>query len=335
MTKTKFDEIEPTGEERLIARYFQPIATHPGAMALSDDAAYLTPPPGCDIVLKTDAIVGGIHFRPNDPPGDVARKALRVNLSDLAAKGARPLGFLLSLALPRDVESGWLAGFAEGLRADAEAFGCPLFGGDTDGTPGPVMISVAMIGSLPTGTMVHRAGASPGDRIFVSGTIGDAALGLALASGRGEHWPIDAAARAFLRSRHHLPRPRTALAEAIRAHASASIDVSDGLIGDVAKLCRVARVAARVEIEAVPISDAARAVLASESGVLESLLVGGEDFEIVCTVPPDRGAAFEAAARTAGVPVREIGRIEAGSGVRFVKRDGEALAVREASFSHF
>lgn len=332
---TEFHEVERTGEEKLIARFFQPIATHPGAMSLSDDAAYLTPPPGCDIVLKADAIVGGVHFLPGDPPADVARKALRVNLSDLAAKGARPLGFLLSLALPRDTGEDWLAGFAGGLRADAEAYGCPLFGGDTDGTPGPIVVSVSMFGQLPSGTMVHRAGAAAGDLVFVSGTIGDASLGLVLALGQGERWPIDSRERAFLLERHRLPRPRNALADALRAHASASIDVSDGLFGDLAKLCRVSRVAARVEVGRVPLSDEAGKVLASDRGVLERLLTGGEDFEIVCTIPPDRAAAFAAAARTAGVPVSEIGRIEAGSGVRFLRSDGEPLAVREASYSHF
>lgn len=332
---TKFDEVERTGEEKLIARHFQPIATHPGAMGLADDAAFLTPPPGCDIVLKADAIVGGVHFLPGDPAADVGRKALRVNLSDLAAKGARPLGFLLSLALPQDVEEGWLAGFAEGIRADAEAFGCPLLGGDTDGTPGPIVISVAMIGSLPASTMVHRAGARPDDRLFVSGTIGDAALGLALALAQGDRWPIAEAERSFLRSRHHLPRPRTALAEAIRAHASASIDVSDGLVGDVAKLCRASGVAARAEIAAIPFSDAARRVLAADASVLPRMLTGGEDFEIVCTVPPARADAFRAAAQAAGVAVCEIGRIEAGSGVRFQQADGQPMVFREASYSHF
>lgn len=332
---TKFDEVERTGEEKLIARFFQPIATHPGAMGLSDDAAFIAPPPGCDLVLKTDAIVGGVHFLPGDPAADVGRKALRVNLSDLAAKGARPLGFLLSLVLPREIDEHWLADFAEGLRSDAEAFGCPLFGGDTDGTPGPITISVAMLGSLPSGTMVHRAGARPGDLLFVSGTIGDAALGLALALRQGGHWPIDDAERSFLRSRHQLPRPRMALAEAIRACASASIDVSDGLVGDVAKLCRVSQVAAQVDVGAIPLSDAARRVLASDASMLVRMLTGGEDFEIVCTVSPARAEGFRAAARAAGVPVSEIGCIEAGRGVRFLQPDGESLAFREASYSHF
>src|SRR5215468_3545183 len=189
-----------SAEDRLIARFFGPIATHPGALGLSDDAAFIKPPPGCDVVLKTDAIVGGVHFFPEDAAQAVAGKALRVNLSDLAAKGARPLGFLLSLAIPKEIGEEWLAGFAEGLRGDAVLFGCPLFGGDTDRTPGPVTISIAMIGSVPEGTMVRRAGAKPGDRVFVTGTIGDAALGMALRGGKAKTWKLNDAQRQHLMS---------------------------------------------------------------------------------------------------------------------------------------
>src|SRR5215475_9882719 len=167
-----------SGEERLIARYFKPLAKHPGAFGLADDAAAIAPPLGCDLVLKTDGIVAGVHFFPDDPPDCVGRKALRVNLSDLAAKGARPLGFLLTLALPQAVGDAWLAPFAHGLGADAELFGCPLFGGDTVRTGGPITISIAVFGEVPHGKMVRRAGAKPGDRVLVTGTVGDAALGL-------------------------------------------------------------------------------------------------------------------------------------------------------------
>src|SRR5271165_4643134 len=169
-----------SAEDRLIARFFKPLATDPGALGLSDDAAFITPPPGCDLVLKTDAIIGGVHFFNEDSAREVARKALRVNLSDLAAKGARPLGFLLSLALPKELGEAWLAPFARGLGADADLFGCPLFGGDTDRTPGPITVSIAMLGSVPHGRMLRRSGARPGDRLVVTGTIGDAALGLML-----------------------------------------------------------------------------------------------------------------------------------------------------------
>src|SRR6266404_3000615 len=155
------DSAAQSGEERLIARYFAPLAKHPGALGLTDDAAAITPPAGCDLVLKTDGIVGGVHFFPDDPSDAIAKKALRVNLSDLAAKGARPLGFLLTLALPAEIGDAWLAPFARGLGADAAHFACPLFGGDTDRTAGPITISIAVLGAVPHGKMVRRAGAKP------------------------------------------------------------------------------------------------------------------------------------------------------------------------------
>ena len=322
-----------SGEDRLIQRFFGPIATHPGALGLSDDAAFIKPPPAHDLVLKTDAIIGGVHFFPDDAASAVASKALRVNLSDLAAKGAKPLGFLLSLALPKEIGDGWLAGFAEGLRADAVLYGCPLFGGDTDRTPGPVTISIAMFGSVPEGTMVRRAGAKAGDVVFVSGSIGDAALGLALR--KGAAWKLSAAQRQHLTSRYLLPQPRNALGEAVRMHASAAMDVSDGLAGDFAKLCRASKVAAEIDVARVPLSDAAQAAIAAEPTMLETALTGGDDFEIVCTVPSAKAASFRAAALAAKVAVSEIGAIEPGEGARFLGLDGNPLAFKRASFSHF
>ncbi len=324
-----------SAEDRLIARFFKPLATHPGALELSDDAAFLTPPPGCDLVLKTDAIVGGVHFFPDDAAHTVASKALRVNLSDLAAKGARPLGFLLSLALPKDIGEQWLEGFAQGLRGDAVLFGCPLFGGDTDRTPGPITISIAMFGSVPEGTMVRRAGAKAGDRVFVSGTIGDAVLGLAVRKGNEKGWKLSEPQRQHLLSRYLLPQPRSALAEAVRTHASAAMDISDGLAGDFAKLCRASDVAADIDVGRVPFSDAAKAVISADSGALESALTGGDDYEIVCTVPAAKLESFLAAAKATNVVVTDIGEVKAGEGARFLGADGQALAFKHASFSHF
>jgi len=321
-----------SAEDRLIADYFKPIATHPGALALTDDAAFVTPAPGTDVVLKTDAIIGGVHFFAEDDARDVARKALRVNLSDLAAKGATPLGFLVSLALPKDTSADWLKRFAHGLREDAEAYACPLFGGDTDRTPGPVMVSISMFGSVPSGAMVRRAGARPGHRVFVTGTIGDAALGLVLR--QGATWPLTAAQREHLLARYLLPQPRNALAEVVRAYASAAMDVSDGLAGDLTKLCRVSGVAAHIDVAAVPLSDAARAAIAADAAMRETALTGGDDFEVLCTVPPARADAFRMAARAAGVPVTDIGVVEAGAGAHFMD-GGRELAFQRLSFSHF
>jgi len=321
-----------SAEDRLIARHFAPIAVHPGALGLFDDAAFIKPPAGCDLVLKTDAVIGGVHFFNDDAPQTIASKALRVNLSDLAAKGAKPLGFLLSLALPAGIDDRWLGNFAEGLRSDAVLYGCPLFGGDTDRTPGPITVSIAMFGSVPEGTMVRRAGAKAGDRVFVSGTIGDAALGLAVR--KGQDWKLSEPQRQHLLARYLLPQPRNALAEAVRTHASSAMDASDGLAGDFAKLCRASRVGATVEAERVPLSDAAKTVIAAEPATLETALAGGDDYEVVCTVPPHKADSFKTAAQAAKVQVTEIATVAAGEGVQFLAA-GQPLKFEHAAFSHF
>ncbi|MBV8791213.1 MAG: thiamine-phosphate kinase [Pseudolabrys sp.] len=320
-------------EDRLIARFFKPLATHPGALGLSDDAAFIKPPAGCDLVLKADAIIGGVHFFPEDPADRVAQKAMRVNLSDLAAKGARPLGFLVSLALQRDVGETWLAAFCDGLKADIAAFSCPLFGGDTDRTPGPITVSVAMFGAVPEGTMVRRAGAKSGDKIMVTGTIGDAALGLK--ARRAELPKLSAAQRDHLLARYLLPQPRNAAAEALRIYASAAMDISDGLAGDLAKLCRVSGVAGEISAVKVPLSDAAKGALAAAPALIETILTGGDDYEIVCTVARDKAEAFKAASDKAGVSLTEIGTIGVGEGLVICDTQGQKLEFAHGSFSHF
>ena len=327
-----------SAEDRLIARFFKPLATHPGALGLADDAAFLAAPEGQDLVLKTDAIVGGVHFLPNDPPSEVARKALRVNLSDLAAKGARPLGFLLSLAIPAEIDEDWLQAFSEGLKADCEEFAISLFGGDTDRTPGPVTIAVFVVGAVPRGAMVQRAGAKPGDRVFCTGTIGDGALGLKLhrEPALAARWGLSPDDAAHLRARSRLPQPRLALAAALRAHAAAAMDVSDGLAGDLAKLCRVSGVSAEIEVSAVPLSSGARAALARDAALIETVLTGGDDYEVLCAVPPARAAAFRAAAAGCGVAVTDIGSVTQGAAAPlFRDRTGQTLAFAHPSFSHF
>jgi thiamine-monophosphate kinase len=326
-----------SGEDKLIARHFKPIAKHPGALGLTDDAALLSPPPGQALVVTADAIVGGVHFFADDPADAVARKALRVNLSDLAAKGAKPAGFVLTLALPKGLGDAWLKSFARGLGADAKKYRCPLLGGDTVYTPGPVTISITAFGTVPNGTMVRRAGASVGDHVIVTGTIGDAALGLRLRKERAiaKRWKLSAAMRRHLLSRYLVPEPRNALAETLRRHASAAMDVSDGLAGDLGKLCRASGVGAIVETANVPLSKAARAAVAAEPKAIEAILTGGDDFEVVAAVPPRKLKAFLAAARRAGVAVSQIGRVTAGQGVRFQDGNGRQLRFRRASFSHF
>jgi thiamine-monophosphate kinase len=327
-----------SGEDRLIARYFRPLATDPGALGLLDDAATFTPPPGSDVVLKTDAVVGGVHFFNDDPPDLIAKKALRVNLSDLAAKGASPAGFLLSLALPSTLGPDWLEAFARGLGEDASAYRCPLMGGDTDRTPGPLTISIAAFGIVPCGTMVRRRGARPGDLVVVTGTIGDAALGLLARRDPDTttRWRLDPPQRDHLIARYLLPQPRNALAEALRAHATAAMDVSDGLAGDLGKLCAVSGVAADVEVARVPLSEAARKAVAGDRELVETALTGGDDYEVVATVRPEARDALMGAARAAGVALTEIGVIRADRpSAHFLDHGSKPLVFKKASFSHF
>jgi thiamine-monophosphate kinase len=325
-----------SAEDRLIARYFAPLARHPGAFGLSDDAAAIAPPENCDLVLTTDGVIAGVHFFAGDSPQTIAGKALRMNLSDLAAKGARPLGFLLSLALPAAIDEAWLAAFAEGLGADAERYKCPLLGGDTDRTRGPTSVSIAALGAVPRGKMVRRSTAKPGDAVVVTGTIGDAALGLLLRRNPtlAARWHLSEAMTAHLKQRYLLPEPRSELADAVLANATAAMDVSDGLAGDLAKLCRASGVGATIEVARVPLSDAARAALAADPALLEAALCGGDDYEIVLTVAPEKLATFRAAALAADVAVIEIGEITAGEGARFI-HDGTTLRFARPSYSHF
>jgi thiamine-monophosphate kinase len=325
-----------SGEDSLIARYFKPIATDPGAFGLVDDAAILKAS-GEDIVVTTDAIVEGVHYLASDPPDTVARKALRTNLSDLAAKGAKPAGFVLTLAL-RAADENWLEPFARALGEDAKSFACPLLGGDSVSTPGPLTISITAFGRVPEGRMVRRGGAKPGDRVMVTGTIGDAVLGLDIL----KNGPIakalagDPQGSEMLIARYRVPQPRNALAAAVRDYASAAMDVSDGLAGDLAKLCAASRVSAVVDTPSIPASATAAGLLSRGVVALEALITGGDDYEILCTIPETRAAAFTEAARHVGVAVTAIGTIMAGEGLpRFLDGAGNELALTRLSHSHF
>ncbi len=325
-----------SGEDSLIARYFKPLATDPGAFNLVDDAAILQASDD-DIVVTTDVIVEGVHFLSDDPPDSVARKALRVNLSDLAAKGATPAGFVLTLAL-RAADDTWLTPFARGLGEDAADFGCPLLGGDTVSTPGPLMISITAFGRVPPGKMVHRSGAKPGDRIVVTGTIGDAALGLDMLRGGAATTALadDAAAKQMLVGRYRVPQPRTALARVVLEHASAAIDVSDGLAGDLAKLCVASGVSAAVDAPSIPLSAAAAALLVCGAVGIETIVSGGDDYEVLCAIPEGSFEAFAQAARLAGVAVTSIGTVIAGTSTpKFLDVQGREIPLPRLSYSHF
>lgn len=323
------DQPSPSSDElpaefALIGRHFRPLAG-PGALDLGDDAALLVPPPGRELVLTVDAMIGGVHFLPDDPPDLVGRKLLRVNLSDLAAKGATPIGYLMSVAAPRDTPDAWFAAFAAGLAQDQREFGATLLGGDTTSTPGPIALSLTALGHVAPGGMVHRAGARPGDAVWVTGTIGDAALGLAVAQGKLSD------PGGYLLGRYRLPQPRVGLA--IAGIASAGMDVSDGLVQDLGHLCRAGGLTAEIDAARLPLSDAARQ---AGPNWLPSCLTGGDDYELLLAVPPDREAALQTAARQADIPLTRIGHFRPGPPrVMVLGPGGKPLALARGGWSHF
>jgi thiamine-monophosphate kinase len=330
---------ELPSEFELIARYFAPLSrAFPGAYGLLDDAAVIGPAPGNELVAKTDVIVGGIDFPAGAPADLIARKALRVNLSDLAAKGAVPRAYMLDLLLPGTVEEGWIAAFARGLAHDQAEYGVHLIGGDTSSTSGPIVVAVSAIGEAPTGRIVRRGGARSGDTVYVTGTIGDAAFGLAVL--RGALPALDAASAAFLVDRYRLPQPRVALGPRLIGVASASIDVSDGLVADLRHLCEVSRLSAVVEADAVPLSPAARAAIAGDPGRLAAALTGGDDYEILFAAPATAAAGIGALSRVCGAPITAIGRMAAapqpdGPRVAVLDARGRPLEFTSEGWTHF
>ncbi|MCB1487000.1 MAG: thiamine-phosphate kinase [Bauldia sp.] len=323
------------GEFELIARYFRPLASDPGAFGLIDDVAVYVPPHGEDLVLKADLIAAGIHFFPDDPPEAIAAKALRVNLSDLASKGATPVGYLMSIALGSDWTEDWIRAFCEGLAADQERYGVSLFGGDTNRAAGGTTVSISAFGLAPAGSVVRRAGAAPGDVVFVSGTIGDAALGLRIRLGTIDAMPAGKAADHLL-DRYLYPQPRTGLAPVLRRYATASLDISDGLVGDFAHLCRASRVGGEIVADAVPLSAGARALVEADATALPTILNGGDDYEILAAVPEPDAERYAEEAAEAGVPVTRIGRVVEGEGTPVVRNaDGGVLTLHGTSHIHF
>jgi thiamine-monophosphate kinase len=314
-------------EFSLIARHFRPLAGA-GALDLSDDAALLDPPAGRSLVLAADAMVAGVHFLPDDPPGTIGRKLLRVNLSDLAAMGAEPLGYLMTCAFAKGTADDWIAGFVVGLAEDQREFGLQVLGGDTVATPGPASFSLTILGSVPPGRALRRAGAQPGDEVWVSGTIGDGALGLLALTGR---LPPDP----HLADRYRLPRPRLALGVALRGVARAAMDVSDGLVQDLGHLARAGGCGAVIEAAAVPLSDPARRALAADAALLPRILAGGDDYELLFAADPGHASAVRAAGAAAGVTVTRIGAFTEGVGVIVRDAAGAPLDLPATGWSHF
>lgn len=326
-------------EFELIARYFAPLArSFPGAYGLLDDAAVISPSAGTELVVKTDAVVSGVDFPPATSPELVARKALRVNLSDLAAKGARPRAYLVDLVIPAAVDETWIAGFATGLAKDQAEFGIALIGGDMSSTSGPAVISVMMLGEAPTGRILRRGGARADDLVFVTGTIGDAALGLRVLQ---DALPtLEPSAADFLLNRYRLPQPRVGLGPELIGLATAGIDVSDGLIADLRHLCEVSSLDVIVERESLPLSAAARRVTARDPRHLATALTGGDDYEVLFTAPEAATSRLTALSHELAIPISRIGRmtkpLRAGeSRVVVLDASGSPLVFEAEGWTHF
>ncbi len=304
----------------------------PGARALTDDCATFAPPRGGVMVAKTDTIVGTVHTIGDEPPDLVARKALRANLSDLAAKGAKPFAYLLSLSVPSETSDAWVKRFAEGLRRDQRAFGLGLIGGDSVTAPGPVSVTITILGHAPRTTVPRRDGAKAGDDVYVTGTIGDAALGLLALRGwlRG----ISARESAHLADRYRLPRPRLEAGRELAHIVHAMMDVSDGLVGDLGHICKWSRLGAQIDWPSVPLSRAAKAALKYRPALRSAVLSGGDDYELLFTASPWAASLVAAAARRAGVPVTCIGRMVKGKGVCVLDDKGRNITPSHGGFEH-
>jgi thiamine-monophosphate kinase len=320
------------GEFERIRRFFAPLAG-PGGLGLLDDAALVDCAAGYRLVVTADAIVAGVHYLPDDPPELIARKLLRVNLSDLAAMGARPRHYVLTTALPTELSPEWLRRFAQGLGEDQHRFGIDLLGGDSVGTTGPAVLSLTAIGEVAAGKEIRRSGAESSDLVWVSGTIGDAFLGLGLL--RGDHPQLPPEHRDYLIRRFRIPDPRTVLGPLLSGIAHAMIDVSDGLLADLGHICKTSQVSARVELGSLPLSSAAQAIVEGDPAIRTRLAAAGDDYELLFAAPVDATEAIVEVSSRLDVPVTPIGKMEPGSGVRLVDAHGRVIPTEETGYRHF
>jgi thiamine-monophosphate kinase len=323
---------EGLGEFGRIRRFFAPLAG-PGGLQLRDDAALVDCAPGKRLVVTVDAMVEGVHYLPDDPPDLVARKLLRVNLSDLAAMGATPLHYLLATALPASFGDEWVARFTQGLAEDQRRFGVHLLGGDSVATAGPAVLSLTAIGEVAIGSEIRRDGARPGDRIWVSGTIGDALLGLLVL--RGGYPELGASERAALSARFQLPEPRTALGPRLAGIAHGMCDVSDGLVADLGHICEASQVGASLALPALPLSPGARRLAAADPALPVRLATGGDDYELLFTAPAAASEVIGTLAAELALPITAIGTIDGGNQVRLLDVDGQPVPVESAGYRHF
>jgi thiamine-monophosphate kinase len=306
------------GEFNLIHRYFAPLAGEAG-LGLRDDAALLTPPNGKQLVITQDAMTAGIHFFANDPADKIAQKLLRVNLSDLAAKGAEPLGYLVSLLMPADTPETWVASFAAGLARDQQQYNIQLMGGDTSRINGPLTLSLTAIGAVETGRIWQRRGANIGDEVYVTGTLGDAALGLLARRGEIPTHP-------YLLERYLLPQPRFLPLTSYPLPFTAAMDISDGLLQDAGHLAAASGVKLVLEATKLPLSAAAGPYRHSH---LSTIATEGDDYEILFTLPP------HAALPKTPFPLTRIGRVEKGEGVVLLNDEGAPLRFSRTGWQHF
>ncbi len=317
------------GEFDFIANHLRPLAGgFAGALDLKDDAAILEPTAGMQLVIAKDVLVEGVHFFAHDPAEQIAKKVLRVNISDMAAMGATPRGYLLGLMRSQSLSKEWLWRFTEGLGEDQAAFGLVLMGGDTVVTPGPLSFSVTMLGEVPRGQALRRDGARPGDDLYVSGTLGDSALGLAVLLGRLSP-PMTASNH--LVERYRLPRPRVKLGEALRGIAHAAIDISDGLAADLGHVLTASEVGAEIGTHRLPLSKA----VASQRGALEAALSGGDDYELLFTAHPEQAPAIQAISKELDLPLSAIGQINETGDLKIVDEDGRPVTIDVGGWQHF
>ena len=317
----------------LIESYFAPLSAK-GAFNLKDDAALIATNPDEELVITQDAVAEGIHFFADDPADVIAQKALRVNLSDLVAKGAKPVSFSLALGIGNNTDENWIADFANGLARDCQRFGISLNGGDTFRTGAGVIVSITAIGTVPQNTYTSRLGASVGDHLYVTGTIGNAALGLL--GRQGKDLGLPEADTQFLTDHYLLPQPRLQCIDVIRQYASASMDISDGLVADIGKLCAASKTGFRLETDKIPFTHAVQSAIARNSKLLQTAITGGDDYEILFAVPPSHVEKMANIDLDLKLRVTPLGTLlEEAAGVTVVDRDGSPLHLEYAGYNHF
>ncbi len=322
------------GEFALIEELLAPLAAgHLGAFGLKDDAATLRVPDGQELVVTADMTVAGVHFAMVDAPADIASKTLRVNLSDLAAMGATPRGYLMTIARPSSCNDQWMAEFAVGLKSDQDAFGLSLIGGDTVATAGPLTLSVTALGTVAIGSALRRNGARPGDDLYVSGTIGDAALALAISEAVGQR--LGTSKADFLRQRLVRPTPRISLGRGLVGVASSAIDISDGLVADLQHICDVSHVGADVRVDEIPLSEPTDEALLIEPDLIDHVLAGGDDYELLFTAAPSLSNRVTQAAHIAKVSLAKIGTITESTAIVLRRADGLVHRLGRTGYTHF